>query len=246
MASNPIIEVDNATFKYTCHAVLNNINLTINAGDCVGITGPNGSGKSTLLKLILGNLKPLKGKVKLFGSEAYKNNIKHKVGYVPQKATSFNNGFPTTVFEMVVAGRTAGKGLFKPFSNLDYAKAEDTLKRVGLFPLRNRKLSELSGGQQQRVFIARAIATNPKLLILDEPTVGIDAQAQVLLLQLLKDLNKRYGMTLVVVSHELDLISPLINRQVCLDKKICHCSCFTEDEKKAKDLTCSKSAWVYQ
>ncbi|MBM7854119.1 zinc transport system ATP-binding protein [Desulfohalotomaculum tongense] len=246
MKGSPIVELQNVTFKYSCHAILDNVSLTINAGDAVGITGPNGAGKSTLLKLILGKLKPLKGDVRLFGVPAAKFTEKYRVGYVPQNAASFNRDFPTTVLEAVIAGRTACRGLFKSFNEKDYALAEEALKNVGLYPLRKRRLSELSGGQQQRVFVARAVVSNPDLLILDEPTVGMDAQAQIQLVQLLKELNTKRGLTLLIVSHELELISTIINHQICLDKKICHCSCYTGENSSIKNIDCNKSVWAYQ
>ncbi|MBO8138741.1 MAG: ABC transporter ATP-binding protein [Desulfotomaculum sp.] len=246
MNISPVIEIKNVTFKYSCHPILENINLTIYPGDSIGITGPNGAGKSTLLKLVLGKLKPVKGQVKLFGKPADKFTEMYRIGYVPQNVTAFNQGFPTTVMEAVLAGRIAVRGLFKTFNNEDYTRAEEAIKRVGLYPLKNRSLSELSGGQQQRVFIARAIVSNPDLLILDEPTVGIDVQAQSILIQTLRDLNYKDGITLLIVSHELELISPIINRQVCLDRKICYCSSCMAENDADKVINCRKSVWAYQ
>ncbi|WP_031514607.1 metal ABC transporter ATP-binding protein [Desulfofalx alkaliphila] len=222
---NCIIEIKDMYFNYSCHPVLENINLSVKQGDSIGITGPNGAGKSTLLKLILGSLKPSAGFVKIFGVDACKYKSKHQVGYVPQKATSFNQGFPTTVLETVVSGRAGKRGLFKFLNGADYEYAEKTMKQLGIYHLRHRMLSEISGGQQQLVFIARALVSHPRLLVLDEPTVGIDKQFQDKIVNLLKELNNSQGITLLIVSHEPNIISPVINRQVCLDKKICHCSC---------------------
>ncbi len=241
MSSKQILELNKVTFSYGCHTVLEDISLTINAGDAVGITGPNGAGKSTLLKLILGLLKPTSGAIKLFGVPAHKCTGRMRIGYVPQKATAFNQGFPTTVLETVAAGRIAKRGLLKPLNNEDYRLAEEALRLVGLYQLKNNRLSTLSGGQQQRVFIARAIVSKPDLLILDEPTVGVDVQNQALIIELLQNLNKKHGLTIIIVSHELELIKNLINRQVCLDKKICHCSCHTGDKNSLKNIICSKS-----
>jgi zinc transport system ATP-binding protein len=246
MKNNPIIEIEDVSFGYVCHNVLENISLTINYGDSVAIIGPNGAGKSTLLKLILGRLRPTSGQIKLFGDANHNNKVMQRIGYVPQRATAFNQGFPTTVFEAVVAGKIASRGLFKPLNKNDYAQAEEALKLVGLSTLRNRMLSDLSGGQQQRVFIARALVSNPELLILDEPTVGIDVQAQSTIVQLLKEFNIHHGLTLLIVSHELEVISKIVNRQVCLDKKICHCSCHSGDSNSISDYSCRKSIWAYQ
>ncbi len=241
MNTKQILELNNVTFSYGCHNVLEDVNLTVNVGDAVGITGPNGAGKSTLLKLILGLLKPASGSIKLFNVPIYRFLERHRVGYVPQRATSFNLGFPTTVQEAVAAGRIAKRGLFKPLNSIDYKQTDEVLQMVGLYDLKNQMLSTLSGGQQQRVFIARAIVSNPELLILDEPTVGVDVQNQTIIIELLKNLNREHGLTILIVSHELELIRNLINRQVCLDKKICHCSCHNGDNDLIQDIVCPKS-----
>lgn len=246
MKNNHIVEIQNVTFGYACHAILENISININPSDAIAITGPNGAGKSTLLKLILGMLKPTSGTIKLFGEKNYNTSIMQRIGYVPQRATAFNQGFPTTVYEAVVAGKIASRGLFKPLNKSDYIQAEEALNMVGLDPLKNRLLSELSGGQQQRVFIARALVANPELLILDEPTVGVDVQAQSVIIQLLRELNTQHGLTLLIVSHEPELISKIVNRQVCLDKKICHCSCHSGNSNSLDNFSCRKSVWAYQ
>ncbi|MEG6615619.1 metal ABC transporter ATP-binding protein [Peptococcaceae bacterium 1198_IL3148] len=246
MKNNAVIEIQNMTFGYACHNILENINLIVNPGDAVAITGPNGAGKSTLLKLILGLLKPVSGTIKLFGDNNFNGKVLQRIGYVPQRATAFNQGFPTTVYEAVAAGRIATRGLFRRLTKSDYAQTEDALKLVGLYPLKNRLLSTLSGGQQQRVFIARALVATPDLLVLDEPTVGVDVQAQEIIVQLLKRLNVNQGLTLLIVSHEPEVISKIVNRQVCLDKKICHCGCHSGSNNSLENYSCSKSLWAYQ
>lgn len=245
MSTKVIIELDNVSFSYSCHSVLKNINFTVNPGDAIGITGPNGAGKSTLLKIILGLLKPSSGTVKLFGVNSNRFSSRQLIGYVPQKATSFNQGFPATVLEAVVAGRIASRGLFRPYGSNDYRIAEETICRVGMDHLKHRLMSELSGGQQQLVFVARALVSTPQLLILDEPTVGVDELTQKKLVEILRELNLDDGITLLMVSHEPEIISPIVNRQVCLDKKICHCSCHSQGERSVDDY-CKKSIWLYQ
>lgn len=245
MTNATIVEIQNLTFSYECHNVLENINLSINQGDVVAITGPNGAGKSTLIKLMMGVLKPVQGEIRIFGANPDQRQHKKRVGYVPQHATSFNKGFPTTVLEAVVAGRIANRGLFKPLTEQDYQQAEHSLELVGLHSERHRRLSSLSGGQQQRVFIARAMVSQPELVILDEPTVGIDSHAQQVVCELLKNLNQQHNLTLIIVTHETELIANIINRQVCLDKRICHCSCHTGDSESIGKL-CQKSLWAYQ
>lgn len=212
----------------------------------MAITGPNGAGKSTLIKLMMGVLKPDCGTVTIFGASPRQRKVKKKIGYVPQQATSFNKGFPTTVLETVVAGRVTNRGLFKSLTAKDYQLAEQSLKLVGLQHERHKSLASLSGGQQQRVFIARAIVSQPELVILDEPTVGIDINAQQAIVELLSNLIRQHGLTLIIVTHELDPIAHIVNRQVCLDKKICHCSCHTEDRENIGKLDCQKSLWAYQ
>jgi zinc transport system ATP-binding protein len=246
MTNSPIVEIQNLTFSYECHNVLENINLNINQSDVVAITGPNGAGKSTLIKLMMGVLKPAQGTIRILGAEPNQRKTKKRVGYVPQHATSFNKGFPTTVLEAVVAGRIASRGLFRPLTDKDYKQAEKSLDMVGLHAERHKRLSSLSGGQQQRVFIARAIVSQPELLILDEPTVGIDSHAHQVICELLNNLNQQHDLTLIIVTHEPDLIAKIINRQVCLDKKICHCSCHTGDRESIGKLGCQKSLWAYQ
>lgn len=241
----PVVEMQDLAFGYQCHNILENINLDINQGDVVAITGPNGAGKSTLIKLMMGVLKPARGNIRILGANADDKKNKQKIGYVPQHATSFNKGFPTTVLEAVVAGLIARRGLFKPLLNKDYLRAKESLDRVDLLPLQHEKLSSLSGGQQQRVFIARAIVSQPELIILDEPTVGIDSHAQQVICNLLKHFNQEYNLTLIIVTHELDIIANMINRQVCLDKKNCHCSCHKKDRAYINKINCRKSLWAY-
>lgn len=235
-----VVELKNVCFTYGCHPVLNDISLTIGTGELVGIVGPNGSGKSTLLKLIMGQLKPNSGNIKIFGSDPSKLKEKYKIGYVSQKANHFNNQFPATVKEVVASGRAARRGLFRPFTGYDYQEVDRALELVGLMDMSNRPIGMLSGGQQQRVFIARSLVSEPEILIFDEPTVGVDAAAQTLFYRLLQDLNQRKDMTMLMVSHELEGLSSIITRQVCLDRHICSCNCHTYDVPRQQDENCSK------
>ena len=234
-----VVELQNVFFTYGCHPVLNDINLTIKTGELVGIVGPNGSGKSTLLKLIMGQLKPNSGHVTIFGTDPCKLKEKYKIGYVPQKANHFNNQFPATVREVVTSGRAARRGLFRPFTGSDYQEVERVLELVGLMDISNQLVGMLSGGQQQRVFIARALVSEPEILIFDEPTVGVDAAAQSLFYRLLQDLNQKRNMTMLMVSHELEGLSSIITRQVCLDRHICSCNCHTYEIPRLQE-NCSK------
>lgn len=201
-----IIELENVSFAYTTTDVVKDVSLCIHKGDYVGIIGPNGGGKSTLLKLMLGLLKPKKGSVKLFGTEISKFKEWYRIGYVPQKTTIENN-FPVTVEEVVLMGRFGRLGLFRFPTKKDYEIVSNALKQVDMFEFRKRQISDLSGGQQQRVFIARALATEPEIIFLDEPTVGVDVKTQKQFYNLLRSLNQELDLTLVLVSHELDVVA---------------------------------------
>jgi ABC-type Mn/Zn transport systems, ATPase component len=222
-AVEKVIEVQNVSFTYGCHPVLENVDIAINRGEAVGVTGPNGAGKTTLLNLIMGQIKPQRGRVLLLGREADKFREKSRIAYIPQKATFINPSFPASVLEVVVSGLVAGKGLLRLFNSRDYQAAEDALHMVGLGGLGRRPLSSLSGGQQQRVFIARALAGRPEILIMDEPTVGIDSASRQEINHLLKLLNREYNVTLLIVSHDNEWLSDVINRKVCLNMHVCSC-----------------------
>ena len=215
-----IIDINHLFYRYEKDLVLDDIHLSVPEGSFLAIVGPNGSGKSTLLKLILGLLKPQKGNIQLFGQEIGKFKDWQKIGYVSQKANSFNTGFPATVFEVVASGLTKRIGLFKFFKKKDEEKVMEALEAVGMKQYRKRNIGELSGGQQQRVFIARALVSDPKLLILDEPTVGVDAENVNTFYQMLSDLNGRRGITLLLVTHDIGTISDKVSHVACLNKHL--------------------------
>lgn len=215
--ADTLLELKNVSFAYEDKLAIDGATFSVKRGDFVGMIGPNGSGKTTLVKLILGLLKPSSGSIKLFGKDISDFNDWRHVGYVPQKATNFDQNFPATVFEVASMGRFAKAGLTKRLSKTDYGAVEKALELVGMLPLRGRRIGELSGGQQQRVFIARALAAEPELLILDEPTVGVDAEAQHAFYSLLKRLNKELGLALVLVSHDIGLVSKNVNKLACVN-----------------------------
>jgi zinc transport system ATP-binding protein len=218
-----IIEIKDLTFTYGCHPVLEEINLTIARGDAVGITGPNGAGKTTLLNLIMGRLKPQRGRITIFGSGLEKFKDHSRISYVPQKATFFNPSFPASVREVVVSGLTPKKGLLRLLNASDYREADRVLEMVGLAGIGHRLLSGLSGGQQQRVLIARALAARPEVIIMDEPTVGLDTSSQQEIISLLKALNRDNGVTLLIVSHDIEWLSNVITKKICLNMHVCSC-----------------------
>lgn len=216
----PVIEINHVNFTYERQRVLEDIHLTVEKGSFLGLVGPNGSGKTTLLKCLLGLLKPQQGEIKLFGQQIEKFKNWHEIGFVSQKANSFNTGFPASVFEVVSSGLTSKIGLFKFMTAQDRRKVYDAIESVGLNEFAKRNIGELSGGQQQRAFIARAIVSNPKLLILDEPTVGVDAQTVQNFYEMLTHLNKNLGITLILVSHDIGAITDKVSHVACINKNL--------------------------
>lgn len=207
--ADEIICVENLTFEYPDTAVLKDVSFKLYKGDFLGIIGANGAGKSTLIKLILGLLQCDSGKITLFGSEFSK--VRNKIGYVSQKANSFNTDFPATVGEVVRANLFSSKGLFKRYNKEDEKRVDNALSLVGMDEYKNKLIGSLSGGQQQRVFIARALVSNPELLLMDEPTVGIDAQSVNEIMSIINKLNKN-GMTIIMTNHDTPLLVEASNK----------------------------------
>jgi len=218
--SQPVLELDKITFYYGDRMVLDQVSLTVFPGDFLGIVGPNGSGKSTLLKIIAGLLKPTNGTVRLFGAERVNSRRETRIGYVAQNVTSFNHAFPATVGETVLAGLTANLGLLRRPGRREKQLVEEALDGVGLAHLQNRLIGELSGGQQQRVFIARALVAEPVLLLLDEPTVGVDVDAKDRFYELLATLRRERGLTLLMVSHDIGVVALQVQSIACLNSKL--------------------------
>lgn len=216
----PIINITDLSYRYEKDLVLENINLTIPRSSFLGIVGPNGSGKSTLLKLILGLLKLQKGTISLFGEDINQFKDWQRIGFVSQKANSFNTGFPATVFEVVSSGLTKKLGLFHFLNKKHREQIVNAIDSVGLKEFMNKNIGELSGGQQQRVFIARALVSDPELLILDEPTVGVDAQNVQSFYNMLERLNKDLGITLILVTHDIGTITDKVSHVACLNKHL--------------------------
>jgi zinc transport system ATP-binding protein len=218
--SLPLIKLHNISYKYEQTQALIDINLVIEEGDFLAIIGPNGSGKSTLLKIILGLLKPTDGEVFLFGKPAHKFKEREWIGYVSQKSNSFNTGFPATVSEVVRSGIVKQTGLFKRFPKNIKLQVRQALKAVGMEDFADKNIGELSGGQQQRVFIARAMISNPKILILDEPTVGIDSKNVRSFYNMLVHLNREHNITVILVTHDVDAVSTSISHVACLNQRM--------------------------
>lgn len=214
-----VIDVKHLFFNYGSTEVLSNISFSIQKGDFVGLIGPNGSGKTTLIKLLLGLYTPTKGSIHILGKPITTFSNWGKVGYVPQKATNFSQSFPATVQEIVLTGCLANKTFPKKYSAKDKEDAKKYLKKVGMETFSTRRIGELSGGQQQRVLIARALITQPELLILDEPTTGIDQETQTTFYDLLGKLNKE-GISILLISHDLSRITKYVTKVASLNKEL--------------------------
>ncbi|MFZ5988209.1 MAG: metal ABC transporter ATP-binding protein [Bacillota bacterium] len=214
-----VIEVKDLSFGYGQRLILENLSFLVEKGDFLGVIGPNGSGKSTLIKLLLKNIRPLSGEVKILGQSVEKFNMWNKIGYVSQKANSFNTSFPATVEEVVSANLFSKIGLFKRITKKHREIVYNTLKMVGMEDYKNKLIGNLSGGQQQRVFIARVLVNNPEILFLDEPTVGIDAEAEGALYCLLGKLNRELGITIVMISHDIGAVTVHANKIASLGNK---------------------------
>ena len=223
MPEENIIEVRNVSFKYGSNIILDKITFDIKEGEYLGIIGPNGAGKTTLLQILLGLLKPTTGTVKMFGQNINKLKDRALIGYVPQKSTQVANEFPATVEEIVKSGRTAKVGLFKQYNKADKEKIEWAMEITDIIDLRKKLINDLSGGQRQRVFIARALAAEPRILFLDEPTIAIDIASSQKFYEFLNKLNKELNITILFVSHDLDVIAKEVNTVLCLKQElICH------------------------
>lgn len=215
-----IVEIKNVSFAYGKETVLKNISFNIHEGDYLGIVGPNGSGKTTLLRVMLGLMRPSAGEIKVFGEPLTKFSDWSKIGYVPQKATNFDPLFPVTVGEVVAMGRYGRKGLLHPLNKADQLIINRALIDVGMLDFADRLIGDLSGGQQQRVFIARALAGEPAIIFLDEPTVGVDIKTQEDFYGLLRKLNHGFGITLVMVSHDIDVIANEVTELACVNQTL--------------------------
>ncbi|MGM8215298.1 metal ABC transporter ATP-binding protein [Bacillaceae bacterium W0354] len=220
MLTTNIISVEDVSHRYEQQLVLDRVSFNIKKGSFVGLVGPNGSGKTTLIKLLLGLEKLQRGSIEAFGKPIQKFKNKGKISFVSQKANSFSRGFPATVKEVVGMGITSNDKPFLPNQKKDKQLIEDALNEVNMLEFINRNIGDLSGGQQQRVFIARAIVNQPELLILDEPTVGIDSENVEQFYQLLRRLNKELNITLILVSHDIGAITTHVNDLLCLNKTI--------------------------
>ncbi|MBI5614357.1 metal ABC transporter ATP-binding protein [Candidatus Gottesmanbacteria bacterium] len=213
------IKLNDVSFSYNSVPVLEHITLSIQYGEFIGIIGPNGGGKSTLVKCIVGLLTPTEGSIEIFGNKQVTQSAQKKIGYVPQRSESQSGSFPFTVGEIVDMGLAVKSSLFS-FHHHDEKEIRKALKDVGMETHREEKMSNLSGGQKQRVLIARALVGNPTILILDEPTVGVDEESKEDFFALLKSLNTRKNITILLISHDTDAISKEVHSMVSINRTL--------------------------
>ncbi|WP_346538752.1 metal ABC transporter ATP-binding protein [Micromonospora sp. DPT] len=217
----PVITVTHGAVGYDGRPVLRDVSLTVTAGEVVAVLGANGSGKSTLIRAVLGLVPLAAGSVELFGTPLRRFRQWRRIGYVPQRLGA-GGGVPATVREVVASGRLARRGVLRPPGRADREAVDAALRAVGLADRAADPVATLSGGQQQRALIARALAGRPELLVLDEPTAGVDAASQEAFATALRDFVADGG-TVLLVAHELGPLRPLISRAVVVHQGgICH------------------------
>lgn len=210
-----IVEIEGVSFAYNGQTVLQDVNLEIRQENFIAMIGPNGGGKTTLLKLMLGLLEPAEGSIRVMGKSTGKAS--HHIGYVPQDV-HINRNFPITAIDVVLMGKLEPKKRLTRGSRQVRREALEALERMEMAAHADSKVGELSGGQRQRVFIARALVTQPQLLLLDEPTASIDTKGQAYFFRLLKTLNK--DVAILVVSHDLMAISTYVKSVACVNKRL--------------------------
>lgn len=241
------MEVKNLSFQYDRVPVLKDVNLVIYEGDFLGILGPNGSAKSTLIKLMLGILKPKQGEISIMEEPIESFKKWHQVGYISQRVRSFNSSFPATVEEIIAANLYHEMGFFKFLRKKHQEEIQRVLEVVDMLPYKNRLIGTLSGGQQQRIFIARTLISNPKIIFMDEPLVGVDIASQEKFYGLMEKLNKELGITLIMVSHDLGVITDHTNRVACLgnQKVFVHSAKDFNEEQYIKDVYGDKARLLH-
>ncbi|HEX8807202.1 MAG TPA: metal ABC transporter ATP-binding protein [Candidatus Aquilonibacter sp.] len=216
-SSGDAVKIDHLFVRYDRVVALEGVTLELRFGEALGVVGPNGSGKSTLLKSIAGLLTPASGSIAVLGTQPKKVPA-GSLAYVPQiEAADWS--FPATVWDVVAMGRFPRLHFWQAFGETDRRAVEEALHAVNMYDLRRRHISELSGGQQQRVFVARAIAQRPKLLLLDEPTTGVDAETEESLRRVVRSLVDD-GMPVLMTTHDLDRVGMWFDRLLVLDRRV--------------------------
>jgi len=225
------VEIENVNYYYENYQALKDINLLIEKGNFIAIVGPNGSGKSTLVNIIAGLVKPQSGTVKIFGKEKLEIHDKIRISYVPQKVNSFNLSFPISVSEVMLLGFASKKAF--GLSKNEKAYMNEIMQRFDIDSFAKRQLGRLSGGQQQRVFLAKALVSKPDLLLLDEPTVGIDAKSEDFLYKVLNE-EKQRGTTIIMVTHDIFAVTEHADKVVCMDEGKIFTTCAAKEFSPAQ------------
>ena len=214
------VELRDVSFAYPGGmSVLERVDLVIEEGEFIAVAGPNGGGKTTLIRIALGLERPRRGEALLFGQPAQSFTARRRLGYLAQR-TTLGIDAPATVREIVSAGRLPVRGLLRRFTGEDRRAVEAAIERVGLAAVAEQPVQRLSGGQQQRAYIAKALAGRPDLLVLDEPTTGVDVEAQEAFARLLAELKSELGVTIVYVSHEFGAVESFVERIVLVRREI--------------------------
>ena len=235
----PIFDVENLGFSVRGQTILQNISFQIFHGEYIAIIGPNGGGKTTLIRLLLGLEKPTSGTIRIFGKKLKNFKEWYKIGYVPQRAAHVDANFPATVEDIVKMGRIAKRKLFSSMSQEDKEMVHDAMLKMDILDLKDKMVGTLSGGQRQRVMIARALASSPEILILDEPNTGVDVKSQQRFYRLLAKLNKEEGITILFITHDIGVIADDIGRLFTINQKATICN----DPKK--ELSCEDMSELY-
>jgi len=222
-----IVTLENVSVEIDGNTILKNHNFKVYDDDFIGIIGPNGGGKTTLLKVVLGLIEPTQGCITVFGNTPSEG--RKKIGYVPQ-VSSFDKDFPVNVMDVVLMGRLSVRPLFQRYTNEDKSSVERILDKLEISHLKDRQIGKLSGGERQRVYLARAIAGDPKMLLLDEPTASIDEKMKTNIYDLLETLKK--DMAILLVTHDMGVISSHVDKIACLN-----CELFYHDNKEISQET---------
>jgi len=235
----PIFDVKNLNFKVDNQNILSNISFEIFKAEYIAIIGPNGGGKTTLVRMLLGLEKPTSGEVKIYGQKLKDFKEWYKIGFVPQRASHVDVNFPATVEDIVKMGRISKRKLFSKSLKKDIEAVNDAMLKMDVYDLKDKMVGNLSGGQRQRVMCARALASHPEILILDEPNTGVDVVSQNRFYALLRKLNQEDKITIVFITHDVGVIADDIARLFTVNEKITVCN----DPKKM--MSCDDMSKLY-
>lgn len=237
--SSPLFDVKSLNFERHGNTVLKGVNFHVLPGEYCAVIGPNGGGKTTLVRLLLGLEKPTSGEIELFGISQKRFRDWNRIGYVPQRSSLIDSTFPATVREVVAMGRYAKRGILGFESEEDKAAIVEAMELMGVSDLSDRLIGNLSGGQRQRVMIARALASKPDVLIVDEPNTGVDVESQHRFYQLLRTLNKTKKLSILFITHDIGVIAEDITRVLFVNQTL------LVSTNPAEVVTCNEMSRLY-